>query len=191
MENISNRREKKKLRILNTLVDVSIKLFLEKGFENITIAEITENADIGIGTFYNYFQSKEDLLHYVLTQKLNEVKSSLEEVSQSSITPQDKIYQIVVIGGKLNEDNQQFLSLCINHLKLKEPPHDSQFKDILVNIIQEGQKNGDFKEDIPVEVIIEMFVALMISSVNSRSKIPFMKNLRYKLDVFMNGLLNK
>lgn len=191
MENVSNRREKKKLRILNTLVDVSMKLFLEKGFENTTIAEITDTADIGIGTFYNYFQSKEDLLNYVLTQKLNEVKSSLEEVSQSSITPKDKFYEIVLIGGKLNEDNQQFLNLCISHLKLKEPPHDSQFKDILVNIIQEGQKKGDFKEDIPVEVIIETFVALMISSVNSRSKIPFMKNLKYKLNLFMNGLLNK
>lgn len=78
MKNVTNRREKKKLQVLNTLVDVAMKLFLEKGFENTTIVEITETADVATGTFYNYFQSKEDLLRYVLTQKIDEVYHKIE-----------------------------------------------------------------------------------------------------------------
>jgi AcrR family transcriptional regulator len=102
-----------------------MKLFLEKGFENTTIAKITETADIATGTFYNYFQSKEDLLRYVLTQKIDEVKSSLEELSKSSISPREKISQMLLIAGKMYEDDQHFFSLCASHLILKQPPHDS------------------------------------------------------------------
>lgn len=191
MKNVTNRREKKKLQVLNTLVDVAMKLFLEKGFENTTIVEITETADVATGTFYNYFQSKEDLLRYVLTQKIDEVKSSLEELNQSSITPREKITQMLSIAGKMYEDDQQFFSLCSSNLILKQPPHDSRFKDILVNIIQEGQKNGDFRKHIPAEIVIEMFVALMTSSINSRSQIPFTENLNYKLVLFLDGLTCK
>jgi len=191
MEKTINRRERKKLQVLSTLVDVAMKLFQEKGFEDTTIAEITETADIATGTFYNYFQSKEDLLKYVLTQKIDEVKSLLEELNQSSITPREKIYRIFSIAGKLYEDNQQFFSLCNSHIVLKQPPHDSRFKEIFVNIIQEGQKNGDFRKHIPAEVVTEMFVGLMTSSINSHSQFSLMENLNYKFILFMDGLLEK
>jgi AcrR family transcriptional regulator len=191
MENTINRRERKKLQVLNALVNVSMKLFQEKGFDETTIVEITETADIATGTFYNYFQSKEDLLRYALSQKIDGIKSSIEELSKSPITPREKISQMLLIAGKMYEDDKQFFNFCTNHLVLKQPPHDSQFKEILVDIILEGQKNGDFRKHIPVEVVTEVFVGLMTSSINSYSQIPFMENLNYKLTLFLDGLSNK
>lgn len=191
MENKINRRERKKYQVLSTLVDVAMRLFQEKGFDETTIAEITGTADVATGTFYNYFQSKEDLLRYVLAQKIDKAKISIKELSKSSSTPREKISQMLLIAGKMHENDKQFFNFCTNHLVLKQPPHDSLFKDILVDIIQEGQKKEDFRQDFPVEVVTEMFVGLMTSSINSRSQIPLMENLNYKLALFLDGLSNK
>lgn len=191
MENIISRRDRKKTQVLNTLVDIAMELFLNKGFEETTIADITKSVDIGTGTFYNYFQSKEDILKYVLAQSLDQAKESLENLSKSTIQPQEKISQILVTLGKIFEDNRQLFSLCINHLGLKQPPHGTQFKDILISIIDEGQKNGDFRKTIPIEMVTETFMGLIKSAIASRSKIPFMDNLNYKLDLFLGGLAEK
>lgn len=191
MEKELSRRDRKKIQVLNTLVEVTMKLFVEKGFEETTIAEIAIAADIGTGTFYNYFHSKEDLLKYVLARKLDETKDSLEKLNHSSMSPPEKISQILLTIGNVFKENQQLFNLCTHHLALMGPPHGTEFKDILVNMIAEGQKNGDFRADVPIEMITELFMGLIKSAITSHSKIPFEENLNYKLNLFMNGLMTK
>ena len=96
MEKEISRRDRKKRQVLNTLVDVTMKLFIEKGFEETTISEIATAADIGTGTFYNDFHSKEDVLRYVLTKNLDETKDSLGELNHSALSPPEKIAQILL-----------------------------------------------------------------------------------------------
>ncbi|MEA4804329.1 MULTISPECIES: TetR/AcrR family transcriptional regulator [Acetobacterium] len=191
MEKEISRRDRKKRQVLTTLVDVTMKLFIEKGFAETTIAEIASAADIGTGTFYNYFHSKEDVLRYVLTKNLDETKDSLEELNRSSMSPPEKISQILLTIGKIFKENQQLFNLCNRHLSLMGPPHGTEFKDILVAIIQEGRINGDFRNDVPIEMITELFMGLIKSALTSHAKISFEENLNYKLKLFMNGLLTK
>lgn len=191
MEKEISRRDRKKRQVLTTLVDVTMKLFIEKGFAETTIAEIASAADIGTGTFYNYFHSKEDVLRYVLTKNLDETKDSLEELNRSSMSPPEKISQILLTIGKIFKENQQLFNLCNRHLSLMGPPHGTEFKDILVAMIQEGRINGDFRNDVPIEMITELFMGLIKSAITSHSKIPFEENLNYKLKLFMDGLLTK
>lgn len=54
-------RERKKRRTKQHLLDVATGLFLERGFDAVTIAGIAEAADVSVNTVYNYFPAKEDL----------------------------------------------------------------------------------------------------------------------------------
>ncbi|MCM2411659.1 TetR/AcrR family transcriptional regulator [Streptomyces sp. RKAG290] len=54
-------RERKKRQTRQHLSDVATGLFLERGFDAVTIAEIAEAADVSVNTVYNYFPAKEDL----------------------------------------------------------------------------------------------------------------------------------
>ncbi|MCE5287470.1 MAG: TetR/AcrR family transcriptional regulator, partial [Pelosinus sp.] len=58
------RRERKKLQAKQTIISAAISLFQRKGFGDTTIADIMNEADFGIGTFYNYFQAKEEILKF-------------------------------------------------------------------------------------------------------------------------------
>ncbi len=54
-------RERKKRQTRQHISDVATGLFLERGFDAVTIAEVAEAADVSVNTVYNYFPAKEDL----------------------------------------------------------------------------------------------------------------------------------
>ncbi|MFC7304780.1 TetR/AcrR family transcriptional regulator [Streptomyces monticola] len=54
-------RERKKRRTRQHISDVATGLFLARGFDAVTIAEVAEAADVSVNTVYNYFPAKEDL----------------------------------------------------------------------------------------------------------------------------------
>ncbi len=55
-------RERKKLRTRAAIQKEAMRLFMDKGFEDTTIEDIAEAADISPSTFFNYFPTKEDVV---------------------------------------------------------------------------------------------------------------------------------
>lgn len=68
---VPTRTERKKERTRKQLLEVALALFFEKGIYWTKIEDITERADIGKGTFYQYFETKEALLQELLQQGLD------------------------------------------------------------------------------------------------------------------------
>src|SRR5687768_386466 len=62
----AGRRERHKAEIRERLFRTAIDLYMTRGLQATTVKEITEAADVGKGTFFNYFPTKEHILaeHY-------------------------------------------------------------------------------------------------------------------------------
>jgi AcrR family transcriptional regulator len=56
-------RERKKQRTRQLIADTARRLFAERGFEAVTVAEIAREAEVAEKTVYNYFPTKEDLFY--------------------------------------------------------------------------------------------------------------------------------
>src|SRR5438874_1373308 len=56
-------RERKKERTRELIADTARRLFLDRGFEAVTVAEIARTSDVSEKTVFNYFPAKEDLFY--------------------------------------------------------------------------------------------------------------------------------
>ncbi|GCB52068.1 TetR/AcrR family transcriptional regulator [Streptomyces sp. NL15-2K] len=54
-------RERKKQRTRRALADIALTLFSERGFDRVTLEELTAHAEIGRSTFFRYYGTKEDV----------------------------------------------------------------------------------------------------------------------------------
>lgn len=75
-----NRHEKRRQRTRDAIIEAAAATFLRKGVAGATVAEITEAADVGYGSFYNHFHSLQDLVSAVADRTMARVVSVTEEV---------------------------------------------------------------------------------------------------------------
>ncbi|KAB8127051.1 TetR/AcrR family transcriptional regulator [Gracilibacillus oryzae] len=87
------------------VTDIALKLFIEKGFQETSIQEIIEKANISKGTFYNYFSSKNDCIAEIL-ENIRYDASQQRVAMQIGKDPQDRAVLIeqITILMKLNEE---------------------------------------------------------------------------------------
>ena len=72
------RRERRAAETRLRLFRSALQLFAERGFANVTVEDITEAADVGKGTFFNYFKSKDHVLGVMAEIQLGKVREALE-----------------------------------------------------------------------------------------------------------------
>lgn len=56
------KRQEQALKAKQHIVDISVQLIQEKGYDNVTIKDICEQANISVGAFYHYFKSISDVI---------------------------------------------------------------------------------------------------------------------------------
>ncbi len=87
----AGRVQRRQARTRAGLIAAAQRLFAAKGIEATTIAEIAEEADIAVGSFYNYFETKEELLTALLASALGEQLALLQERQAEVADPAEKI----------------------------------------------------------------------------------------------------
>ena len=103
-------RERKKQKTRDTIIEVALDLFAERGYEHTTIAEIADAADVSPRTIFAYFPSKEDILFYDLREVQEGLAHALRERPQGAITL-DVLREFII--GSLRPDPNQQRRKCI------------------------------------------------------------------------------
>jgi AcrR family transcriptional regulator len=73
----AGRRERRAAETRVRLFRCALQLFAERGFSGVTVEEITEAADVGKGTFFNYFESKDHVLGVMAEIQLGKVREAV------------------------------------------------------------------------------------------------------------------
>src|SRR5580704_12818509 len=77
------RRERRTAETRERLFRAALDLFARKGFTETTVEDITEAADVGKGTFFNYFPSKDHILLAFGEMQLAKLESAVREARAS------------------------------------------------------------------------------------------------------------
>lgn len=157
MPRLVNKQEK-----IDSILDVSLPLFAQKGFNGTNVAEIAEKAGIGKGTIYEYFESKRDIFKSLIISWIMKINESLSDALKGIEDPEEKLVAIVDwnidIINKLDSDIPKLFLEIVNQTITKGGVfHDHRefmeeitrgMRNIIRDIILEGVSDGTFIPEV-------------------------------------------
>jgi AcrR family transcriptional regulator len=81
------RRERHRVETRDRIFRAALELFAQRGYLETTVEDITEAADVGKGTFFNYFPTKEHVLATLGTERLAAFERALERAKTGPVLP--------------------------------------------------------------------------------------------------------
>lgn len=132
-----------------------MRLFVERGFDQVTVAEIAEAADIGKGTFFTYFPSKADVFRYLGEQVTQAGIAAMAEVPGDAPAA-ERIRVLFGAMGRWHEEHPEFARQMAK-VRSFTPAGDFGSENqrrlcgAIAQAVQEGQAGGQFRAGVSVE----------------------------------------
>lgn len=86
-------RERKKLMTRLAISQVATRMFIERGFDQVTVAEVAEAAQVSVNTIFNYFSTKEELF-FDRGEEGVEAPSQIVRERRAGETPIDALHRV-------------------------------------------------------------------------------------------------
>lgn len=166
-------RQKQAMLTKNTLFQTAVDLFNDKGYDNVTIEEITSTAGVSKGSFYTYFRSKSDIFieefrtiddyYRSWHEKMPQYETAKERLCQ--FTSSQLTYVRDIVGIKL------LTLLYTNNLESETEKKSekilidtSRYLQLIVSeIITYGQQRKEFRADISSSELARLYNRAMRS----------------------------
>jgi AcrR family transcriptional regulator len=156
----SSRRERKKQETRQRLLECAWRLFQEQGYDDTTVEDVTEAADVAKGTFFNYFATKEALLDELALWRIDLLGSHVlgaDDVPQSTV---DRIKCLVrAMAAEFSPDRelpQHLLMARISAPIRHESAH--RLGSIMHDLVQQGQASGEIRADTDAGLIARLLM---------------------------------
>ena len=155
-DQLESRRERQKAERRHRIYESAIALFAEKGFEQTTVQEITDHADVGKGTFFNYFPSKDAILLSYQGKLMEEMITAVEAFPDDS--PAEKLrYMFRYSVSQCRREGNLFMSFlreCFSRPMLIEADKETHtdISERMHDLIAAGAAAGDFHRDLDTVV---------------------------------------
>lgn len=148
---MSMNRQEQKEYTKRALLDSALSLFQDNGYTQTTVQQITDRAGVAKGTFFNYFSSKEEILHTIGEYQMEIIEKHYDNVMSHNESIASAIEQLF---NELAAGNEQFghrLILSTFHITTlqdtayeKEKSQIQLFHDVMEKLLIEGEKRKEF-----------------------------------------------
>lgn len=193
----AGRRERRCEETRERIFRTALQLFAERGFSAATIESITEAADVGKGTFFNYFENKESLLLEFRERQMGKVSTFVSNSINSDASLSTVIYEFAVsITEHQRNSPALFQSLIIAVLsnetvQKKITEGLNRARQMLAELVVQRQQCGEIRADLEPVAIVQalqqmIFGTMLIWSLSPNT--PFEEELKKMTDVFVFGI---
>ena len=158
-----SRRIRRSAELRDRLFRAALSLFAKKGYAATTVEDITEAADVGKGTFFNYFPSKEHVLMAFGEMQLGKLATIVQEAKKSDL-PMQEVLRILVLRMTEEPIRNPAIVRALLQANLASVPvrggmlriHDRN-RRLLGQLIRHGQERGEIRTDFPAEEIAQVW----------------------------------
>ncbi len=164
-------RERKKQKTRDTIVRVALELFNERGYEQTTIAEIADAAEVSPRTIFAYFPSKEDIVFCDMPEMEARLAKALRERPEGA-TALDVLREFIL--GSLTPDSTKGLQKCVvasdETLQRNERARFAPFERLMTEAIAEDLDAGP--DDIRPQMVAASILAAFSTLKDSEPTVP-------------------
>jgi len=159
----SDRRQRRSAEIRERLFRAALAQFGKKGFAETTIKDITEAADVGKGTFFNYFPSKDHILIAFGEMQFGKLEAAVEEARRTN-APIPQFLR--ALGVRMTQEPTRnpeiiraLLQAYLSTTPVRQAMVDLQKRVLAVHteLIRIGQEQGAIRKDVPAEQMAYVF----------------------------------
>src|SRR5579863_10740 len=160
---LHSRRERRSAELRERLFRSALNLFAKKGYAETTVEDITEAADVGKGTFFNYFRSKEHILMAFGEMQLGKLEAIVRDAQQSDL-PMREVLRTLVFRMTEEPIRNPAIVRALLQANLSSVPVRKEMRRIhdrnrvlLGQLIRHGQQRGEIRADFPAEEIAQVW----------------------------------
>ncbi len=190
---MSDRVSRRRARTRERIFTEAMRLFAERGFDAVTVADITEAADIGKGTFFTHFPSKRDVFRYLGEQVVRVVLGA--DVGDG--TAEERLRRMLDAAAEWLEAHpepaRQMVRARSFNLSLDlGSENQKRFNAAVADILAAGRSSGELRDDVPLEAAALAVQCGYYACVMTWATHPDGESLRDRLatslDIILNGL---
>jgi AcrR family transcriptional regulator len=133
------RRERSKAACRARIINAAIRLFGERNIDDVTIDAIAAAADVGKGTIYNYFHTKEDIVVAFMADFERKVHTKLRRLDTANRPLADTLIEFIRLQFQLKAPHHGFVRVFFAQMFL----HTDQFLPHMAEIHQLTQSSTD------------------------------------------------
>jgi AcrR family transcriptional regulator len=164
------RTDRRRERTRAKLTGATRALITEKGVAGLRISEITDRADVALGSFYNYFESKEEIIDAVVEESLRELAEAVAHPDAEVVDPAELVSSAIRRFVRLAYDDPTFARLVV-YLNHADALFAAAVHPAASGAVEAGIRSGRFQDDDVVTVVTGIVggaVALMRAIVDGR-----------------------
>lgn len=152
------------LRTKNAIMESALRLFEQRGFDSVTVEDITNDAKVAKGSFYTYFSTKSD----IIVDEFWKIDAYYQEYASRNLkryrTAREKLLAFTRAQMRYVRDVIGNANLKILYANQTVQPgrnkmmtkRERQWVQIISGIITEGQASGEFRTDLDAMVLANL-----------------------------------
>ncbi|MCT9818920.1 TetR/AcrR family transcriptional regulator [Microbacterium sp. W1N] len=153
--------------VADDVMNAAVELFATQGYANTSVQQVVAAAGVTKGAMYHYFESKDDLLFGIYDSLLTLQKGRLDEIIAAAAPDAgvDEVLRAVcvdVLETSIDYIKQGAVFFRSMHM-LTEPRRQEvirrrrAYHDEFAALIARGQREGDYRTDIPLAMLVAHF----------------------------------
>jgi AcrR family transcriptional regulator len=153
------RRQRRAAETRVRLFRCALRLFAERGFPNVTVEDITEAADVGKGTFFNYFESKDHVLGVMAEIQLGKVRESVTLAESGKQTIRSVLHRLFLRVAEEPGRSPDLARALISSFLASEGVRGliernfSEGRKMIAQVVAAGQKHGEIDPRLKKEKV--------------------------------------